>query len=639
MHKEYEDAFWGTKMALPGWTAAQLASTKAAYDAFLADPKRLEAVRAELPKASTEQAVALHIVEKSLGTYAGDDGAAAELRDRISVLEAELAQARNGMELGYYETIEQGAGGEEASADGAEAAGSSDASTKKRASAGADLDASATKRRFVPASSVQLRNRMRMSDLEADRRSAYEGLRTIGPFVAERFAEIARLRNRMARAAGYANFYDMKVQRSEGFDLERLFGMLDGLEERTRPLLERTLADLASKYGEEVLKPWNTSHALSGDVEAELDPYFPFEKAVDVWARTFAALGIKYRGSTLTLDLCDRPGKYSNGFCHWPVPAFRTAEGEWVAAKANFTSLADPSAKGSGRTALITLLHEGGHAAHFANVDQRTPLASQERAPTSVAYAENQSMFLDSLATDADWLAKYARDRDGKPVPWELVERSLRASHPVAVLAVRSMLSVPYFEKALYELPEEEVTPERILELADETERRIEGRAAPRPLMSVPHILADESSGYYHGYVLAEMGVHQARAHFLKAYGKLADEPRVGEDLTRVYWRPGNAAAFLDLVERLTSKPLAADAWVDELNEPLEDKVAAERASYDRGVAEGPKFSAGTDVDLEMRVRLVHGETLIGDSVVDGGLAGACAKFEAWIPSLKTQAS
>lgn len=27
----------------------------------------------------------------------------------------------------------------------------------------------------------------------------------------------------------------------------------------------------------------------------ELDPYYPFEEAVDVWARTFAALGIKYQ--------------------------------------------------------------------------------------------------------------------------------------------------------------------------------------------------------------------------------------------------------------------------------------------------------------------------------------------------------
>jgi hypothetical protein len=41
------------------------------------------------------------------------------------------------------------------------------------------------------------------------------------------------------------------------------------------------------------------------------------QDAVDVWARTFAGLGIDYRGATMTLDLCDREGKYSNGFCHW----------------------------------------------------------------------------------------------------------------------------------------------------------------------------------------------------------------------------------------------------------------------------------------------------------------------------------
>jgi hypothetical protein len=56
----------------------------------------------------------------------------------------------------------------------------------------------------------------------------------------------------------------------------------------------------------------------TGDTTKATDPYFPFEDAVDVWGRTFAALGIDYKGSVMTLDLCDRQGKYSNGFCHWP---------------------------------------------------------------------------------------------------------------------------------------------------------------------------------------------------------------------------------------------------------------------------------------------------------------------------------
>ena len=57
-------------------------------------------------------------------------------------------------------------------------------------------------------------------------------------------------------------------------------------------------------------------------------------------------------------------------------------------------------------------MHEAGHAAHFANIAQGSPLFSQERAPTSVAYAETQSMFLDSLVGDAAWRGRYARDRE-----------------------------------------------------------------------------------------------------------------------------------------------------------------------------------------------------------------------------------
>lgn len=40
-------------------------------------------------------------------------------------------------------------------------------------------------------------------------------------------------------------------------------------------------------------------------------------------------------------------------------------------------------------------------------------------------------------------------------------------------LQVRAMLAVPYFEKALYELPEDQLTPDTLLALADEIEVRL----------------------------------------------------------------------------------------------------------------------------------------------------------------------
>lgn len=37
--------------------------------------------------------------------------------------------------------------------------------------------------------------------------------------------------------------------------------------------------------------------------------------------------------------------------------------------------------------------------------------------------------------------------RSGKVIPWEVVERHIRATHPYEVFMLRGMLAVPYFEK------------------------------------------------------------------------------------------------------------------------------------------------------------------------------------------------
>ncbi|KAG2444565.1 hypothetical protein HXX76_001310 [Chlamydomonas incerta] len=598
-HLSYEDNFWSTKMALKGNSSDALAATKTAYETFLGDPVNLRAVREALEAAKTgkaqltaEQEKVLRIMERTFGCYILEEPAAAALKEKINSLEAGLSQSRNTMSLGYTDP----ASGE-----------------------------------FKKASSVQLRNTMRVSDDEATRKACYEGVRGIGPFVSEQFVEIVKQRNKLARLLGFEDFYDYKVTAAEGFGKTRLFEIMDDLEAKTRPIMAAARERLAREKGASALEPWNMSYALAGDTEKAQDPYFPFEQAVDVWARTFGALGIEYSGATMTLDLCDRDGKYSNGFCHWPQVAWRKPDGAFVPSKANFTSLATPSQVGSGKTALVTLLHEGGHAAHFANIDQPSPFFSQERAPTSVAYAETQSMFLDAFAHDAAWLGRYALSRGGEVMPWKIIAEGYAATQPYDVFALRAMIAVPYFEKALYELPEAELTKERLLALADEVETRVQGGLSPRPLLSVPHPLSDESSCYYHGYVLAEMAVRQTRAYFKSKYGKLVDNPAIGKELCEGYWRPGNGAMFLDLVEKVTHKPLAADDWVHDLERPLEAVLREEEADYKEAVAAGPAIKHGQPVDLKMRVRLVHGDEVISDSETDGGLAGACDKFKVWV--------
>jgi len=534
------------------------------------------------------------------------------IREETNRIESSLEMKRNGMELGYYDDPNSGGGG-----------------------------------RFVSASSVALRNMMRTSPDESSRRAAFEGLRTIGPFVCSNgFVEIVKLRNKLARELGFEDYYDYTVTNAEGFGKGRLFEILDGLEVGTRPLMEEGRRELERRFGPTALEPWNMGYMMAGSVIKKMDPYFPFSKSVERYVRSYAAMGIGYENATMSLDLLDRSGKYSNGFCHWPVPAWVKPDGTWVPSRTNFTSLADPTAVGSGLTALTTLMHEAGHAAHFANIRQPSPLFSQERAPTSVAYAENQSMFLDSLVGDAAWRAKYARHpATGAPIPFEVIEEEIRSTQPFAVFALRGMLAVSYYEKALYELEEEEVTEARMISLADEIETKIQGGPSPRPLLSVPHLVSDEASCYYQGYTLAEMSVHQTREYFKNKYGYIVDNPNVGPTLTEKYWRCGNSRMFLDLVRDLTGKELSGDAWTESLKETADGKIETERKEYDEMIqkckaeAEAKAAAGGGgeskegdgEVDLKMNVRFVDGDVVIADSEKCGSLLEACKEFEFFV--------
>lgn len=350
----------------PEYSTEELTRTKGEMEAFLADESKLSQTRSYLQSLPPDSAHAttLKMFERTFSCYIMESEEAKTLRAEATKIEGQLESARNKLTLG-------------ATIDG----------------------------KFEEMSSVGLRNKVRVDPDEKVRKACYEGLNKIGDFVTENgFVELVKVRNRMAKALGFIDFYDYKVTNAEGFGKIRLFEILDTLEEGTRPIMEAARKRFADeKGGSNALEPWNQGFLMAGDVTRRMDPYFPFEKSVEQWGRSFAAMNISYRGAKMDLDLLDRKNKYSNGFCHWPQPAWVKPDGSFQPSTTHFTSLADPSAVGSGLTGLTTLMHEAGHAAHFANIEMPSPLFSQERSPTSVAYAELQSMFLDSLVDDADW--------------------------------------------------------------------------------------------------------------------------------------------------------------------------------------------------------------------------------------------
>jgi len=596
VHQAKEALFWATYMGTSddqaGFTAAE-----SAYKDFISDPGRLASTRLHLAAVEGQPAS----VER--------DALAHGLRGWRALFEANTIDNEAGRAL-MRELIE---------AEAALFAARKEFKPEHINEAGAREAASLT----------MLSTNAATNPDEPSRRSSYEALQAIERWVLENgFLDIVRLRNRFARALGFDNYFEFKLRKNERLSSAQLFAILDDFLERTDDANRRALQALSGRQGAAALEPWNLRYHSAGDVVRRMDPYLPFGSALRRWIESFRRLGIRYRGATLQLDLLERPGKFQNGFCHGPLPAWFDERGQWVPGQINFTAQAQPDQVGSGLRALTTLFHEGGHAAHFANVTQNSPCFSQEFAPTSMAYAETQSMFCDSLLNDADWLKRYARDAAGEAMPDELIQARIASSQPMRAFDERAIAVVPYFEAALYQLGDADLNAESVLALARATELRVQGvDRAPRPLLAIPHLLNQESAAAYQGYLLAHMAVYQTRAHFLRKDGYLTDNPAIGPALAEHYWGPGNSIDHGATLRSLTGEGFSARYLADACNQSVDEAWAHAQASMAAAAARGEPVDANTPLDATLRV--VHGSEVLADS--GAGEAALCDRFEAWV--------
>ncbi|MFJ5435878.1 M3 family metallopeptidase [Pectobacterium sp. CHL-2024] len=581
VHQAKEELFWQLYMGTGNDDVSErFSAAESAYKRFISQPRRLAELRTHLatlensPRDEQQQALShgLQGWYRFFDCNVIEDPQAQALMDEIIAAESALYAKRKSYEMTH-------------------------------------LDAKGER---VSASLGELLTNQTTNDTEAYRQSSQQALRDLEQWLLQNgFPELISLRNRFARQMGYRNYFDYKVNKTERMTPEQLFAILDPFEEQTREANTRSLKNLADEKGEEALQPWNIRYASAGDVTRQLDPYFPFSASLERWINSFKRLRIGFNGAEMQLDLLVRKGKYENGFMHGPVPPF-VQEGKWVPARINFTSLAKPDQIGSGASGINTLFHEGGHAAHFANIRQNAPCFSQEFPPTSMAYAETQSMFCDSLLGDADWLKRYAKNAQGETIPDELIRADISTQQPMRAFSERHILLVPYFEWQLYSWDDEARTPEAMTKLARDTEQRILGiSGSPRPTLAIPHLLSMESACSYQGYLLALMAVEQTRSYFLQRDGYLTDNPAIGPDLAQHYWHPGNSVSHDDTLRSLTGEGFnpaylaqACNLTVDEAWQQAEEMMAK--------AADRPQPAA--DFDLSARIRVVDGSRVLADN-------------------------
>ncbi len=597
VHKAKETLFWSTYMGTSDDHAGFTAAEKR-YKQFVADEARLTAVRRHLEAVdAASDGPQKRALQHGLRGWRQffecnvvENAEARQLADELIEMESDLFARRKRLTLTHIDESGQ----------------------------------------RVPASLSTASANLLANPAGEARRSSHQALLDLESWVLENgFLDLVKLRNRFARAMGAETFFDFKVVKEEALTSTALFAILDDFEVRTRDAQTRAYDLLRRRWGADALEPHNLRFAIGGDVSRQFDPYLPFAQSLRRWVLSFRRLGIDFRGATLTLDLLDRKGKYENGFMHGPQPCYFAGE-TWHSAVINFTSLARPDQVGSGALGLNTLFHEGGHAAHFANITQNAPCFSQEFPPTSMAYAETQSMFCDSLIGDADWLKTYACSTAGETVSDALIQAKLEATQPFRAYGERSILAVPYFERALYRLSDAQLTIDKVRALARRTEKQILGLAvSPRPLLAIPHLLNQESACAYHGYLLAQMAVHQTRAYLTKKLGYLSDNPAVGPLLSHHYWAPGNSVGHHDTIRSLTGQAFSAEALAAECNRSVAEAWQEAQAKIE-GLAERGA-AAKAPPPLNANVRVVHGEEVIADNGASD--EKMFTDFEAWIVS------
>jgi hypothetical protein len=85
-------------------------------------------------------------------------------------------------------------------------------------------------------------------------------------------------------------------------------------------------------------------------------------------------------------------------------------------------------------------------------------------------------------------------------------------------------------------------------------------------------------------------------------------------------------------VKEFTGKELSGDAWVAELSQSVDERLASEKKDYEKSIAETSNESSCESIDLNMVVRFVDGDKLISDSSKSkGGVLGACSEFEKFV--------
>lgn len=480
--------------------------------------------------------------------------------------------------------------------------------------------------KFIKASRGKMGIIMRTDPDESIRKACFDGLEELATIHISDYLKLVSLRNDFAKRLGFSDFYAYKLMTEEEMKKEELFPIFNKIYDKTKYAFKDIRKMEKSMPG--LRKPWNFGFMLTGDFTKEEDQYFQFEEALVRWGKSFSALGIDYAGGKLQLDLLDREGKYNNGFCHYPDLVYKNGN-KLEKGSSNFTCNVVAGQVGSGVSGMMTLFHEGGHAADRLNSIQSESCMNMEYPPASTAWAETHSMFLDTLFSSIEWKTRYAKNEKGENYPFDLFLRKLDKTFVILPIYMMNIIAIMEFERQIYE--SKNLNTDKILSISKKVFKKYFDKSVDSHwILGVPHIYSWESSCSYHGYGLAKLSLSQWRKYFYKKYGFIVDNPRVGSEMKKV-WQYGSSKTFPEMVKIATGKKLSPDAYIENATASKNKIIRCAKERIER-LKRVKEFNR--PINLNAQIKMVHGKEVIADN--RKSFEAMAEKYKKWFLSKKS---
>jgi peptidyl-dipeptidase A len=387
---------------------------------------------------------------------------------------------------------------------------------------------------------------LRTSDDAEERQAAWEASKQIGPEVADRIRELARLRNQAARDLGARDHFALALATGE-LDEARLFATLDDVDRATaEPFAawKREVDEsLARRFGcaADDLRPWHYDDPFFQSPPAEgaiaIDHLFADADLEALTLRTYDGLGLDVRPVLGHSDLYAREGKSQHAFC---IDIDRAGD---VRVLCNL----EPSERW-----MDTMLHEFGHAIYDRECDDTLPWLV--RGAAHALTTEGIAMLMGRLPRDPRWLRNVATVDDDAVAA---IAPALADARRAALLVfARWVLVMTNFERRLYADPDADLDT-LWWDLVEQHQlvHRPDGRRAPDWAAKI-HLAA--APVYYQNYLYGELFASQLDATLAARTDGLVDQHAAGELLRTDVFAPGASLRWDDLVIRATGEPLSA---------------------------------------------------------------------------------